>query len=161
MRLIAKSLKTQSLHSPFAENIYHFWRLSKKYPHLFFHPLENQGKWEENAWSYDVADCIDKLKTGPQQSLRPKKSKSKKLLTSQIEAKKIWHNGKNIRKDRRWRLALLQHSKPAIIRSDKKKMTAKHLLLHGVGPAWWRLFHTPTSWCIISRPTPIFTIYDF
>ena len=70
MRLIVKSLKTQPLHSPFADNIYHFWRLSKKYPHLFFHPLENQGKWEENAWSYDVADCIDKLKNALRTSLK-------------------------------------------------------------------------------------------
>ncbi len=70
MKLIAKSLKTQPLHSPFADNIYHFWRLSKKYPHLFFHPLENQGKWEENAWSYDVADCIDKLKNALRTSLK-------------------------------------------------------------------------------------------
>ena len=44
---------------------------------------------KENAYLCGVEDCIDKLKTGPQQSLRPKKSKSKKLLTSQIEAKKI------------------------------------------------------------------------
>ena len=43
MRLIAKSLKTQPLHSPFADNIYHFWRLSKKYPHLFFHPSKIRG----------------------------------------------------------------------------------------------------------------------
>lgn len=70
MRLITKSLKTQPLHSPFADNIYHFWRLSKKYPHLFFHPLENQGKWEENAWSYDVADCIDKLKNALRTSVK-------------------------------------------------------------------------------------------
>ena len=65
-----KKPKDTTSPSPFADNIYHFWRLSKKYPHLFFHPLENQGKWEENAWSYDVADCIDKLKNALRTSLK-------------------------------------------------------------------------------------------
>lgn len=86
MRLIAKSLKTQPLHSPFADNIYHFWRLSKKYPHLFFHPLENQGKWEENAWSYDVADCIDKLKN----ALRPPLKTPPKRPVDTIKGRKTW-----------------------------------------------------------------------
>ena len=86
MRLIAKSLKTQPLHSPFADNIYHFWRLSKKYPHLFFHPLENQGKWEENAWSYDVADCIDKLKNALRTSLKT----PPKRPVDTIKGRKTW-----------------------------------------------------------------------
>ena len=86
MRLIAKILKTQPLHSPFADNIYHFWRLSKKYPHLFFHPLENQGKWEENAWSYDVADCIDKLKNALRTSLKT----PPKRPVDTIKSRKTW-----------------------------------------------------------------------
>ena len=86
MRLIAKSPKTQPLHSPFADNIYHFWRLSKKYPHLFFHPLENQGKWEENAWFYDVADCIYKLKNALRTSLKT----PPKRPVDTIKGRKTW-----------------------------------------------------------------------
>ena len=86
MGLITKSLKTQPLHSPFADNIYHFWRLSKKYPHLFFHPLENQGKWEEKSWSYDAADCIDKLKNALRTSLKT----PPKRPVDTIKGRKTW-----------------------------------------------------------------------
>ena len=86
MRLIAKGIKTQPLHSPFADNIYHFWRLSKKYPHLFFHPSKIRGKWEENVWSYDVADCIDKLKNALRTSLKT----PPKRHVDTIKGRKTW-----------------------------------------------------------------------
>ena len=74
MRLTTNATILKALPRPFADNIYHFRRLSKKFPRLLSSTSKKQGGSEEipNKMRNFVGsfDCIDKLKHALRQSLK-------------------------------------------------------------------------------------------
>ena len=75
MRLTTNATILKALPRPFADNIYHFRRLSKKFPRLLSSTSKkNRGERRDSKKMRNFVgsfDCIDKLKTGPHQSLLP------------------------------------------------------------------------------------------
>ena len=69
MRLTTNATILKALPRPFADNIYHFRRLSKKFPRLLSSTSKKQGGSEEIPKKMrnfvGSFDCIDKLKTCP------------------------------------------------------------------------------------------------
>ena len=74
MRLTTNATILKALPSPFADNIYHFRRLSKKFPRLLSSTSKKQGGSEEIPKKMrnfvGSFDCIDKLKHALRQSLK-------------------------------------------------------------------------------------------
>ena len=96
MRLTTNATILKALPRPFADNIYHFRRLSKKFPRLLSSTSKKQGgakRFQENAQLCGIVWLHRQAKNRTASvATAPRNRKGSKLLTLQIVIKKSWQN---------------------------------------------------------------------